>query len=92
LNIIDAETLPQGSIRRLRYDPADGTSSEEGLLAFARALEHINLFWTWCAMILRLPILHQIIQVALDLSGFGPRTIPSTCPRKSSSSKAWREI
>jgi protein-S-isoprenylcysteine O-methyltransferase Ste14 len=92
LNIIDAETLPQGSIRRLCYDPADGTPPEEGLLAFARILEHINLFWAWCAMILRLPILHQIIQVALDLSGFGPRTIPSTCPRKSSSSKAWREI
>jgi protein-S-isoprenylcysteine O-methyltransferase Ste14 len=79
LEFIDAETLPQGSIRRLRYDPADGTQPEEGLLAFARALEHIHLFWAWCGMILRLPILHQIIQVALDIGGFGPRTIPSTC-------------
>jgi protein-S-isoprenylcysteine O-methyltransferase Ste14 len=92
LELIDAETLPQGSIRRLRYDPADGTPPEEGLLAFARALEHINLFWAWCGMILRLPILHQAIQLALDLSGFGPRTIPSTCPDKRSSSKAWRRI
>ena len=92
LEFIDAETLPQGSIRRLRYDPADGTPPEEGLLAFARVLEHINLFWAWCAMILRLPILHQIIQVAMDLSGFGPRTIPSTCPNKRSLSKAWRRI
>ncbi len=80
LQLIDAETLPQGSIRRLRYDPADETPPEEGLLAFARTLEHINLFRTWCAMILRLPILHQLIQAALDLSGFGPMTIPSSCP------------
>jgi hypothetical protein len=80
LEFIDAETLPQGSIRRMRYDPADGTPPEEGLLAFARALEHMNLFWAWCGIILRLPILHQVIQVALDLSGFGPRSIPSNCP------------
>jgi protein-S-isoprenylcysteine O-methyltransferase Ste14 len=88
LELIDAETLPQGSIRRLRYDPANGTLSEEGLLAIARALEHINLFWAWCGMILRLPILHQIVQVALDLSGFGPRTIPGTCPATPSNSQS----
>ena len=92
LELIDAETLPQGSIKRLRYEPADGTSPEEGLLAFARALEHINLFWTWCGMILRLPILHQAIQFILDLSGFGPLTIPGACPDKRSLSKAWRRI
>jgi protein-S-isoprenylcysteine O-methyltransferase Ste14 len=92
LELIDAETLPQGSIKRLRYDPADGTPPKEGLLAFARVLEHINLFWAWCAMIMRLPVLHQLGQLILDLSGFGPRTIPSTCPSKSSSSRAWRNI
>ena len=81
LELIDAETLPQGSIRRLRYHPADGTPPQEGLLAFARVLEHINLFWAWCAMILRLPLLHQAVQLVLDLGGFGPRAIPTTCPR-----------
>lgn len=79
LEILDAETLPQGSIRRMRYDPADGTVPQEGLLAFARALEHMNLFWAWSGMILRLPVLHQGLQFVLDLCGFGPRTIASQC-------------
>ena len=81
LHLIDAETLPQGSIRRLRYDPADGTRSVEGVAAFARALEHLSLPWAYCGFTLRLPILQQCLQILMDVSGFGPRTIPGACVR-----------
>jgi protein-S-isoprenylcysteine O-methyltransferase Ste14 len=33
LDIIDAETLPHGSIRRMRYDPNDGSDTVEGVRA-----------------------------------------------------------
>jgi protein-S-isoprenylcysteine O-methyltransferase Ste14 len=79
LELLDAETLPMGTIRRLRYDPADGTPPVEGIVAFARALEHLNLAWAYCGITLRLPMLHQALQLIMDASGLGPRTIPTTC-------------
>jgi protein-S-isoprenylcysteine O-methyltransferase Ste14 len=79
LELIEAETLPQDSIRRLRYDPADGTAPVEGIVAFARALEHLNLAWAYCGITLRLPGVHQALQLVMDASGFGPRAIPSRC-------------
>jgi protein-S-isoprenylcysteine O-methyltransferase Ste14 len=81
LEFIDAETLPKGSIRRLRYDPADGTPPVEGLVAFAHALEHLNLAWAYCGLTLRLPIVHQALQLLMDASGLGPRTLPIVCAR-----------
>ncbi len=84
LEFIDAETLPAGSIRRLRYDPADGSPSVEGLVAFARALEHLNLAWAYCGFTLRLPIVHQAFQLLMDASGLGPRTLPAACARDAS--------
>jgi protein-S-isoprenylcysteine O-methyltransferase Ste14 len=78
LTLLDAETLPVGSIRRLRYVPADG-ASESGVLAFARALEHLNLGWAFCGFVLRLPVVHQAAQLLTDVAGFGPRTLPALC-------------
>ena len=75
LDFIDAETLPSGSIRRLRYDPADGAPPVEGVRALARALEHLNLGWAYCGSVLRLPILWQFAQLLMDASGFGPRIL-----------------
>lgn len=77
LTLIDAETLPAGSIRRLRYGPADGTSTVDGVRAFARALEHLNFGWALCGAALRLPILWQSIQLLMDASGLGPRRLNS---------------
>jgi protein-S-isoprenylcysteine O-methyltransferase Ste14 len=81
LEFIDAETLPKGSIRRLRYDPADGTRPVEGLVAFAHALEHLNIAWAYCGLTLRLPVVHQAFQLLMDASGLGPRTLPDACAR-----------
>ncbi|HEY4356516.1 MAG TPA: methyltransferase [Acidobacteriaceae bacterium] len=80
LDLIDAETLPQGSILRLRYVPADGSPASEGLVAFARTLEHLHLGWAYCGITLRLPGFREAFQGLLDVSGFHPRTIPSRVP------------
>jgi protein-S-isoprenylcysteine O-methyltransferase Ste14 len=74
----DAESLPQGSIRRMRYVPADGPD-ESGVLAFARSLEHLNLGWAFCGFVLRLPVIHHTSQLLTDAAGFGPRTLPPRC-------------
>ncbi len=78
LEILAAETLPQGSIRRLHYDPADGSKPVEGIRALGRSLEHIHLAWALAGMTMRLPLLWQAIQLVMDASGLGPRTVQST--------------
>jgi protein-S-isoprenylcysteine O-methyltransferase Ste14 len=83
LEIIDAETLPAGSIRRIRYEPAHpeqaGAGAVEGIRAVARALEHLNLVYAIAGAALRLPLVWQFVQLVMDASGLGPRDIPSTC-------------
>jgi len=78
LDLIPAETLPTGSIRRLRYDPADGTPPTEGVRALARALEHLNFGWAYCGFFLRLPLLWQFAQLLGDATGLGPRVLESS--------------
>ncbi len=80
LEILPAEEHPTRALRRITYDPMDGSEPEEGVRAFARGLEHINLVWAYAGALLRLPGISTVIQIILDASGFGPRTIPS-CPR-----------
>jgi protein-S-isoprenylcysteine O-methyltransferase Ste14 len=79
LVILDAESLPADSIRRMRYDPADGTPTVEGIRAMGRALEHINLAYTFAGSAMRLPVLWRFLQLCLDAAGLGPRNIPA-CP------------
>ncbi len=77
LVIIEAEKHPTRNLHRITYE-APGWS-EEGLAAFARALEHLHLGWAWIGWMLRLPIVCPVLQWLLDLSGGGPRklTLPS---------------
>jgi protein-S-isoprenylcysteine O-methyltransferase Ste14 len=81
LEIIDAETLPYGSITRMRYDPNDGTAPVDGIRAMGRALEHLSLAWALAGAAIRLPVLWQLIQLVMDASGFGPRTPGLTSSR-----------
>jgi len=80
LAIVDAETLPQASIRRLRYQWSgpSGTSSVDGLRAMARALEHLDLRWALAGAALRLPGVWWAIQLVMDASGLGPRVVRCT--------------
>ena len=45
------------------------------------ALEHLNLAWAYCGFTLRLPVVHQSLQLLMDASGLGPRTLPAGCAR-----------
>lgn len=75
MEIVAAETLAPGSIRRMRYDPGDGADTVEGIRALGRALEHLNLAWAMAGIALRLPLVWQFVQVVMDASGFGPRDV-----------------
>jgi len=75
LSIVPAENHPTRDLQRITYDPMDGTGSEEGVCAFARGLEHINLGWAFAGACLRLPGISHFAQILLDASGLGPRVI-----------------
>jgi hypothetical protein len=76
LHIVSAEDHPTRDLQRITYDPMDGTVVEEGVAAFARGLEHINLGWAFAGACLRLPGISHLVQILLDGSGLGPRIIP----------------
>ncbi len=92
LEILAAEDFPfdpqnpTGDLERITYDPMDGTPREEGVVAFARALEHLNLGYAYSAAAIRLPLVSHLIQLLLDASGLGPTTIPRRQPSSASSS------
>ena len=94
LEIVAAETLPYGSIRRMRYVPEDQSESVEGVRALGRALEHLNLGWAIAGITLRLPGIWHFEQLMMDVSGLGPR-IPTpanpSCPSVSGSSHSSKE-
>ena len=76
LDIVAAETHPSQALRRITYEPADGSRAASGIEAIARALEHIHLGWALIGFTLRLPIVLPIAQLVADASGAGPREIP----------------
>ena len=76
LHVVAAEDHPTRDLQRITYDPMDGTDIDEGVGAFARGLEHINLGWAFAGACLRLPGIKHLVQILLDGSGLGPRSIP----------------
>ncbi len=74
--MVAAEDHPTLDLQRITYDPMDGTDVDEGVGAFARGLEHINLGWAFAGASLRLPGIKHLVQILLDGSGLGPRSIP----------------
>jgi len=75
LAILPAETHPSRSLRRITYEPADGTASVSGIDAVARALEHVHLGWAMLGWLLRLPVMSQLAQLLADASGGEPRQV-----------------
>lgn len=75
LEIVPAEDHPTRDLDRMTYDPMDGSPPEDGVRAFARGLEHINLGWALAGAMLRLPGICHFVQLLMDASGLGPRTI-----------------
>ena len=69
-----AENHPTHKLRRLTYQTPGCT--EQGVAAFARALEHLHLGWAWIGWILRLPVILPAAQFIADLSGADARDLP----------------
>jgi protein-S-isoprenylcysteine O-methyltransferase Ste14 len=75
LEIVAAEGHPTRDLQRITYDPMDGSEIDQGVAAFGRALEHINLAWAFAGAVLRLPGIKHLVEILLDASGLGPRSI-----------------
>jgi protein-S-isoprenylcysteine O-methyltransferase Ste14 len=75
LEIIAAEDHPARDLRRITYDPMDGSEPEEGVRAVARGLEHLNLGWATAGAVLRLPGISHFTQLLMDASGLGPALV-----------------
>jgi protein-S-isoprenylcysteine O-methyltransferase Ste14 len=80
LEIVAAEDHPTRDLRRITYDPMDGTEPEEGVRAMARGLEHIHLGWALAGAWVRLPGISHFAQLLADASGFGPQIIARRTP------------
>ena len=74
LRFVPAEMHPSLNLERVRYESPDGTYSD-GVAAIARALEHIHLGWALVGCSARLPIARPMLQLIIDASGGGKRTI-----------------
>jgi protein-S-isoprenylcysteine O-methyltransferase Ste14 len=75
MQIVAAEDHPTQDLQRMTYDPMDGSDIDQGVVAFGRALEHIHLGWAFAGAVLRLPGIKHIVEILLDASGLGPRTV-----------------
>src|SRR3954465_5776927 len=83
LQIVAAEDHPSRDLKRMTYDPMDGSAVEAGVGAFARGLEHINVGWALAGAALRLPGIKHLVQILLDASGLGPRSLSRRLPEPS---------
>jgi hypothetical protein len=75
LELVPAEDAPL-PLERLTYVSADGTT-EDGIRALARALEHISLPWAFLGFAARLPVVRGFLQLVVDAVGGGSREIPT---------------
>jgi protein-S-isoprenylcysteine O-methyltransferase Ste14 len=72
---VAAEEHPDRDLRRITYNPGDGTGEEQGVAAIARGLEHINLCWAFLGFAMRLPVVRPLLQLLIDVSGGEERLI-----------------
>jgi protein-S-isoprenylcysteine O-methyltransferase Ste14 len=89
LEVMPAEWHPSRDLWRITYDPCDGSPDEQGIVAVARALEHVHLGWAVIGWTMRMPLVRGVLQLLVDASGGEPRLIKRTaaalevrtCPR-----------
>jgi protein-S-isoprenylcysteine O-methyltransferase Ste14 len=58
-------------LTRMRWEGRD--SHDDGVAAFARALEQTSLPWAWLGWWMRLPLVNTWLQLIADACGLGPR-------------------
>lgn len=76
LEIVAAEQHPDRDLFRMSYEPDGIGSPDEGVAAFARALEHLNFGWAFVGMFMRLPVVRPCLQLLVDANGGEARLIP----------------
>lgn len=72
LSFVPADRHPAEDLERVRYEAPDGYEAD-GVVAIARALEHIHLGWAMVGFAMRLPVAREILQAIVDASGGGRR-------------------
>lgn len=60
---------------RMAYDTGDGGPPAEGIVALARALEHVHLGWAFLGWSLRLPLVAPVAQLVADAVGAEERVV-----------------
>jgi protein-S-isoprenylcysteine O-methyltransferase Ste14 len=76
LILIAAEDHPARDLERMTYEPGAGSPAEEGVAAFARAIEHIHFGWAFLGATMRLTVIRAALQLLADATGLGPQVIP----------------
>nr|WP_296768345.1 hypothetical protein [Rhodococcus sp. (in: high G+C Gram-positive bacteria)] len=74
LDVAVAEGHPQ-DLRRVRYE---GASTADGTRAIGAALEHLSLGWAILGWLFRAPVFAWFLQLLVDATGGGPRSIRQT--------------
>jgi protein-S-isoprenylcysteine O-methyltransferase Ste14 len=74
LEIAPAEDSNDPDLRRVTYVPADGPP-QRGVIAVARALEHIHLGWAMAGWVLAMPIVSHFAQLVVDVFGPTPHAV-----------------
>ncbi|HKV41327.1 MAG TPA: methyltransferase, partial [Blastocatellia bacterium] len=86
LVIAAAEFHPARRLTRITYE-CEGYV-DEGVAAFARAMEHINAGWALAGSAMRLPIVRACLQLVVDVSGGGALQISWNGPGHGSTESA----
>jgi hypothetical protein len=76
LVLVAAEDHPTRDLERMTYEPGDGSAVDEGVAAFARAVEHIHFGWAFLGAAMRLTVVRSALQLLADATGLGPQLIP----------------
>lgn len=74
LTIAPAEDVKDLGLRRVTYICA-GSEPDRGVVAIARALEHIHLGWAITGWILGLPVVSHLAQLIADVFGPSPHAV-----------------
>ncbi len=75
LRFVPAEQHPSKDLTRVTYELTTQDISAEGIVAIARALEHVNIAWAFLGSFIRLPLISSILQLITDSIGGGPRQV-----------------
>lgn len=90
VDLLAAEDHPTRRLTRMTYEPADGGPADEGIAAFARAIERIHFGWAWVGMLIRLPVVRPFLQLVVDASGGYARPVAHVT-RQNAASRGARE-